>query len=202
MYKKTMILFVMVLFLASAVSACGGRPVKTEDPNFIPTKSMHGDLGYSYDGLGNLIDTQGNLVFNEDDVMISSEVAQAIVLDYAKAKFTVDDEIKVRNVFLMYEHGVIEQKVELMVNDKPFVMNVDARTGDLYGQGCMGGPNPKKVEAYYDAEKYENIKISGAVIGEQPNTRNSLFLLGGFVVLIISILVPVLLYRRLRYEKK
>ncbi len=202
MYKKTIILFVMVLFLASAVSACGGRPVKTEDSNFIPTKGMHGDLGYSYDGLGNLIDAKGNLVFNKDDVVISSEVAQAIVLDYAKAKFTVDDEIKVRNVLLMYEHGVVEQKVELMVNDKPFVMNVDARTGDLYAQGCMGGPKVQKVEVYYDAEKYENVKISGAIIGEQPNTRNSLFLLGGFVVLIISILVPVLLYRRLRYEKK
>ncbi len=167
MYKKVIILFVMILFSALAVSACGGRPVKIEDPNFISTQSMHGDSGYSYDGQGNLIDTQGNLVFNKDDVMVSSEVAQAIVLDYAKVKFTIDDDIKVRNVLLMYEHGIVEQKVELMVNDKPFVMNVDARTGDLYSQGCMGGPNPKKVVAYYDAEKYENLKLTGAVIGEQ-----------------------------------
>ena len=202
MYKKTIILFVMVLFLASAVSACGGRPVKTEDSNFIPTKGMHGDLGYSYDGLGNLIDAKGNLVFNKDDVVISSEVAQAIVLDYAKAKFTVDDEIKVRNVLLMYEHGVVEQKVELMVNGKPFVMNVDARTGNLYGQGCMGGPKVQKIEAYYNEAKYENVKISGAVIGEQPNIKNSLFLLGGFFILILGIAVPILLYKRLKYEKK
>ena len=202
MYKKTMILFFMILFLASALSACGGRPVKTEDPDFISTQSMHGDSEYSYDGQGNLIDIQGNLVFNEADVMISSEVAQAIVLDYAKAKFTVDDEIIVRNVLLMYEHGVIEQKVELMINGKPFVVNVDARTGDLYAQGCMGGPKVKKIEVYYDAEKYENVKISGAVIGERPNTGNSLFFLGGFVVLIIAILVPVLLYKRLKNEKK
>ena len=164
-----------------------------------------------YDKQGNPVDEQGNLLVSTDTVQIDQEMARRIAERYAQS-FDPKTKPLFRNVVLMAEHGIIEQKVTFDVGRaQPLVINVDALTGNIYGEGCMGGPNQKKVVRYYNPQEFLGgappIGASvlsagerGGLVSEEIWVFGATLLLG--LLLGISAVIFYRVYRKVRSSRR
>ncbi|MDP3918641.1 MAG: hypothetical protein Q8Q35_01920 [Nanoarchaeota archaeon] len=177
---KLKYLIIFVLLLLPIASACGGVPLEYTG-EAVSTNSPHGEATTSYDSEGYLQDDVGNSLI--DQIEITQPLAEKIGAHYISS---ISSEYEVRDIVLMYEHGIVEWKINYLLGDNVYPVNVDAITGNIYGQGCMGGPKNSKIVMYYNEDDYPT--FTAAAIMEKADYYTEgiqLPLMIGFIILII-----------------
>ncbi len=174
--------------LIPTVIACGGKPATLAEmqQHGDSGPGMHGgDEGFSYDKSGNLVDKEGNLVIEKSKIKIPEELARRIMEKYLVETY---NNYELRGNFLEFEHGRIVHQMDTVIDGKSTALHVDAVTGDIYGIGCMQGPQTNVILKYYNPEEFKtsSAALTGNVVKQKSKSDNlmstGLLLIGGILV--------------------